>query len=109
MGMKNLLTLNDLSIQEINSILDLAQKIKDKKIKNIDALLTNKIVANLFFEPSTRTQYSFITAETKLGAKPIDFNVANSSLQKSESFYDTIKTFDSFNIDALVIRDRQDQ
>lgn len=107
--MKNLLTLNNLSIQEIDNILDLAQEIKNKKIKNIDSLLKNKIIANLFFEPSTRTQYSFISAEMKLGAKPIDFNISNSSLLKSETFYDTVKTFDSFNVDAIVIRDRQDQ
>lgn len=107
--MKNLFSLNNLSNETINHILNLAQSIKDNKIKNISTLLKDKIVANLFFEPSTRTQYSFITAEMKLGAKPIDFNVSNSSLLKSESFYDTVKTFDSFNVDAIVIRDRQDK
>ena len=106
--MKNLLALSNLKIEEINYILDLAERIKNKKIKNIDSYLQNKIVANLFFEPSTRTQYSFVTAEIKLGAKPINFNIANSSLLKSETFYDTVKTFDSFGIDAIVIRDRQD-
>lgn len=107
--MKNLLSLSSLSVQEINHILNLAQDIKEGKIKSIDHLLKNRIIANLFFEPSTRTQYSFITAEMKLGAKPIDFNIENSSLLKSESFYDTVKTFDSFNIDAIVIRNQCDQ
>jgi aspartate carbamoyltransferase catalytic subunit len=107
--MKNLLALNDLEIKQIDNLLNLAQKIKDGKIKNLDSKLKNKIIANLFFEPSTRTQYSFVTAENKLGAKPINFNTANSSLLKSETFYDTVKTFDSFNIDAIVIRDSQDQ
>jgi aspartate carbamoyltransferase catalytic subunit len=107
--MKNLLALGKLELKEINYLLDLAEKIKNKKIKNINESLKNKIVANLFFEPSTRTQYSFVTAELKLGIKPINFNSANSSLLKSETFYDTVKTFDSFNIDAIVIRDQQDR
>lgn len=62
------------------------------------------IAANLFFEPSTRTQYSFNVAEVKLGLRVVSFNPAGSSLQKNESFYDTVKTFDSFGPDLLVIR-----
>ena len=63
-----------------------------------------RIAANLFFEPSTRTQYSFHVAEEKLGLRVVSFNPAGSSLQKNESFYDTVKTFDSFGVDLLVIR-----
>jgi aspartate carbamoyltransferase catalytic subunit len=107
--MNNLLSLTDLNNNEINNLLFLAQQICDKKINKIDNFLDGKIIANLFFEPSTRTQYSFIVAETKLGAKSINFNVTNSSLSKAETLYDTIKTFDSFHIDALVIRDSNDQ
>ena len=58
----------------------------------------------MFFESSTRTQYSFNTAEEKLGMKVITFNPATSSLNKGESFYDTVKTFESFGIDGMVIR-----
>lgn len=104
--MKNLLRLQDLSIEEINNILDLAQSIKDKKIS---PLVENKIIANLFFEPSTRTHYSFATAEARLGCKTIDFSPNSSSMKKGETFYDTIKTFESFGVDGLVIRDTKNQ
>ncbi|MDY2887852.1 MAG: aspartate carbamoyltransferase catalytic subunit [Malacoplasma sp.] len=104
--MKNLLRLQDLSIEEINNILDLAQSIKDKEIS---PLVENKIIANLFFEPSTRTHYSFATAEARLGCKTIDFSPNSSSMKKGETFYDTIKTFESFGVDGLVIRDAKNQ
>ena len=104
--MKNLLRLQDLSIEEINNIIDLAQSIKDKKIS---PLVENKIIANLFFEPSTRTHYSFATAEARLGCKTIDFSPNSSSMKKGETFYDTIKTFESFGVDGLVIRDAKNQ
>lgn len=104
--MKNLLRLQDLSIEEINNILDLAQSIKDKEI---NPLVENKIIANLFFEPSTRTHYSFATAEARLGCKTIDFSPNSSSMKKGETFYDTIKTFESFGVDGLVIRDAKNQ
>ena len=104
--MKNLLRLQDLSIEEINNILDLAQSIKDKEIS---PLVENKIIANLFFEPSTRTHYSFATAEARLGCKTIDFSPNSSSMKKGETFYDTIKTFESFGVDGLVIRNAKNQ
>ena len=98
---KNCFKLEDLTIDEINKILDLANKCS---IGKYDNLLKNKIVINLFFEPSTRTQYSFNVAEERLGMKVINFNPESSSLNKGESFYDTIKTFESFKPDTLVIR-----
>lgn len=104
--MNNLFSLLDLSTEEINDILDLALDLKKNKVK-VD--LNGKIVANLFFEPSTRTHYSFSTAEHKLNCKVIDFSASSSSLNKGESFYDTIKTFESFGVDCLVIRDRKNK
>lgn len=104
--MKDLLTLKDLSVDEIQSILDLAKKCENNKYENY---LEGKIIANCFFEPSTRTQYSFNTAELRLGMRVLSFNASSSSLNKGESFYDTIKTFESFGIDGIVIRDKQDR
>lgn len=104
--MKNLLRLQDLEISEVMEILDLADEISKGKIC---PKLTGKIVANLFFESSTRTQYSFITAQHRLDCKVIDFNTQGSSLNKGESFYDTIKTFESFGVDALVIRNSKNK
>ena len=99
--MRNLYRLSDFSKEEIISVLNLARECKEG---THDDECKDKIVANCFFEPSTRTQYSFNTAELKLGCKVISFNPTVSSLQKGESFYDTCKTFDSFGIDAMVIR-----
>ena len=104
--MKDCLKLSDMTTKEVLKILDLAKQCKQGKYRDA---LKGKVVANLFFEPSTRTQYSFTMAEELLGCKVISFNAATSSLQKGESFYDTVKTFESFGVDALVIRDRQDE
>jgi aspartate carbamoyltransferase catalytic subunit len=100
--MFNLLKLDDLSTKQVIDIIKEANTLSKKKIVK---QFKNKIVANLFFENSTRTHYSFLVAEEKLGCKPIDFSVSSSSINKGETFHDTIKTFASFGIDALVIRD----
>lgn len=98
---KNLLKLSDLHTDEIIAILDRAQMF----CQGIDIPnFSDKIVCNLFFESSTRTQYSFNVAEERLGMRVVSFNPASSSLNKNESFYDTVKCFDSFGPDALVIR-----
>lgn len=98
----NILKLSDFDVKEINEILDLASSFKNGKKKvNYN---NNKIIANLFFEPSTRTHYSFDTAALKLGCNTLNFDSTNSSLKKGESLYDTVKTFESFGVDALVIR-----
>jgi aspartate carbamoyltransferase catalytic subunit len=102
----NLLRVEDLSVQEIQELLTTAQKYKDQKIRLI---YPNKIVANMFFEPSTRTQNSFHVAEHKLGCKVINFNTNASSMSKGESFYDTVKTIDSLGVDVIVIRSAQNQ
>lgn len=104
--MKSLTTLKGLSTQEIHNILDDAQRFCDGMIWEGGK---GKIVANLFFEPSTRTQYSFNTAELRLGCQVISFNPEASSLKKGETFYDTVKTFESFGVDAVVIRHTQNE
>ena len=102
--MKHLLTLSALSITEILQILDRAAEFSEgaapPEYKDI-------IAANLFFEPSTRTQYSFNVAEEKLGMRVISFNAETSSLTKGETFYDTVKVFDSFGTNIVVIRHTQ--
>ncbi|GHV30504.1 aspartate carbamoyltransferase [Clostridia bacterium] len=103
---RNLLRLKDLTLAEIEGILDQAQDFCDGERCQKFA---GKIVCNLFFEPSTRTLYSFQVAQENLGLKVISFNPGNSSLQKDECFYDTVKTFDSFKTDLLVIRHSQNE
>ena len=103
----NILKLADLEVKEIEEILDNAAAFKSG-IKKIN-YKGEKIIANLFFEPSTRTHYSFETAELKLGCKTIDFAPESSSMKKGETLYDTIKTFESFGVDGVVIRHREDE
>ena len=103
----NILKLADLEVKEIEEILEQAAAFKSgsKKI-NYNG---EKIIANLFFEPSTRTHYSFETAELKLGCKTIDFAPESSSMKKGETLYDTVKTFESLGVDAVVIRHSEDE
>jgi aspartate carbamoyltransferase catalytic subunit len=99
--MMNLLTMEQLSVEAIYALISSAFAFKEGKE---DTTFKGKIVANLFFEPSTRTHYSFITAQEKLDMKVINFNASTSSVVKGESFYDTVKTFESLGVDLLVIR-----
>ncbi|MFA6214705.1 MAG: aspartate carbamoyltransferase [Candidatus Micrarchaeia archaeon] len=66
-------------------------------------MLSGKITANLFFEASTRTSFSFQSAAARLGATPLVFHPDRSSAQKGESFSDTIQMMDGY-ADCLVIR-----
>ena len=66
------------------------------------------MVANLFFEPSTRTKSSFEMAERKLGLEVIPFDPGASSVLKGETLYDTARTFESIGLKALVIRHEED-
>lgn len=65
-------------------------------------------IANLFFEPSTRTKMSFAVAEKKLGLEILDFHVEDSSVKKGESLYDTARTLQAIGAEALVIRHEAD-
>lgn len=97
----DILSLDNFTKEEINKILDLAEEFKNGKKVDYKG---EKIVANLFFEPSTRTHYSFDIAALKLGCKTQNFDASNSSLKKGESLYDTVKTFEMFGVNAVVIR-----
>lgn len=107
MNKKSILTMEYLSKDNIFQILeDAIEFSNDFK----DWTLSQKrLVANLFFEPSTRTHYSFISAELQLGIEVANFNPENSSLTKGESLYDTVKTFEALGYDAVVIRHGEDR
>src|SRR5699024_727237 len=72
------------------------------------SLAKKVFVANLFFEPSTRTKMSFIIAQEKLGMNILDFSPETSSVTKGESLYDTAKTFEAIGANMLVIRHEND-
>ncbi|MFV0380086.1 MAG: aspartate carbamoyltransferase catalytic subunit [Anaerorhabdus sp.] len=101
----SLLNLKEYCKDDIMSLLDLAFEFK--KGKQVD-YLQKRVICNLFFEPSTRTHYSFEMAAIRLGCKTINFNPDTSSICKNETMYDTVRFFESIEPDLLVIRDRSD-
>lgn len=104
---KNLFRIKDLTKNELLDILDDAQAFastyRDWQFPQ------RKLVANLFFEPSTRTHFSFVSAEHQLNCRVENFTATGSSVEKGESLYDTVKTFESIGYDAVVIRHPQDE
>ena len=98
--------IKNLSIEDINNILELSKifkehnKEKDKKIP----ILKGRTIINLFFEPSTRTLISFEIAAKRLGADVINMNIEGSSLRKGESLFDTAQTLGAMNPDLVIIR-----
>jgi aspartate carbamoyltransferase catalytic subunit len=100
---KHFLGLKGMSATELNSILDRAAYCEQYPVK-VTNHLQGKFVANLFFENSTRTRFSFEVAQKRLGAEVLNFSSAESSVQKGESIYDTVRTLESMGIDAGVIR-----
>ncbi len=98
---KHILSITDLSLDEIELVLDIAKHLKDTPNNN---LLQGKLVASCFFEPSTRTRLSFETAILRLGGKVIGFSDgANTSAKKGESLSDTARVIGSY-ADAIVMR-----
>jgi aspartate carbamoyltransferase catalytic subunit len=105
-GRKDLLGLEDLEKLEIERILDTAcsfQEVLERPIPKVPTL-RGKTVANLFFEPSTRTRLSFELAEKRLSADTVNFSAAGSSLSKGESLKDTARNIEAMQIDMIVIR-----
>lgn len=103
---KNLIDIDDLSLEDINLILETADsfsEVLERELKKVPTL-RGKTVLNMFFEPSTRTRNSFELAAKRLGADTINFSASTSSLRKGESIIDTIKTMQSMIADLIIIR-----
>lgn len=98
---RSLVAINDLSRDEIFRVLDLAEEFEKNPIQRI---MEGKVVATLFFEPSTRTRLSFESAVNKLGGRVIGFSEAStSSVSKGETLKDTILTVANYS-DLIVMR-----
>lgn len=98
---KSLISIHDFTKEEILHILELAQEFEQNKSQTI---LHDKIIASLFFEPSTRTRLSFETAANRLGARVIGFSDAgNTSVSKGETLNDTIRMVSNY-VDLIVMR-----
>ncbi|UCH91895.1 MAG: aspartate carbamoyltransferase catalytic subunit [Nitrospirota bacterium] len=103
---KDLLTISDLSVQEIELILTTAESLKEvggRDIKKVPAL-RGKTVVNLFFEPSTRTRTSFELAAKRLSADVINFSPSTSSVVKGETLIDTARNIEAMQADVIVLR-----
>ena len=103
---KDLLGTKELSVEEINLILDTAAGFKDvlgRDIKKVPTL-RGRTTVNLFFEPSTRTRTSFELAAKRLSTDVINFSVPTSSVVKGESLIDTALTVQALGADFIIIR-----
>lgn len=103
---KDLLGIEDLRSEEIYFILDTAKSLRqilDRPIKKVPTL-RGKTVANLFFEPSTRTRISFELAAKRLNADVVSFSYSTSSISKGESLLDTVKNIMAMRVDCFVLR-----
>jgi len=99
--LKHLLNINNLPKQYIEDIITRAQEFHDdEKIKKYD----NKVIASLFFEPSTRTKTTFELASKKISSDFINIDISNSSTSKGESILDMIKTIEAMNCHMFVVR-----
>jgi aspartate carbamoyltransferase catalytic subunit len=100
---RDIISIEDFSQQEINHILDVA-KIMEPLAKTGSDMLKGKVLATLFYEPSTRTRLSFETAMLKLGGGNIGFAEPEiTSVQKGENLADTIRTIENY-ADIIALR-----
>ena len=98
---KDIISINDFSKEELLYFLKVVKQVELKPKNN---LLKGKVLAALFFEPSTRTRLSFMSAMEQLGGEVIGFSSSNmTSMQKGESLWDTIKMTDQY-ADLIVVR-----
>ncbi|MCS7173740.1 MAG: aspartate carbamoyltransferase catalytic subunit [Armatimonadetes bacterium] len=99
---KDLLDLRSLTVGQVQSLLDLSRTALQGALPA--GALQGRVVAMVFFEPSTRTRTSFELAARRLGAEVLVFDVARSSVQKGESLLDTARTLEAMGVDAIVLR-----
>ena len=104
----HLLGLEGLPKNQIEKILNVADDLIDSK-GNLQKskILRDMSVANLFFEPSTRTRNTFEIAAKRTSAKTINVDLANSATKKNETLMDTMHTLKAMQIDMFVIRHKQ--
>ncbi len=103
---KDLLSISDLTTDEIHLVLDTTEAMREigqRPIKKVPTL-RGRTVVNLFYEPSTRTRTSFEIAEKRLSADTLNISVASSSVLKGETLSDTAKNIEAMSPDMIVLR-----
>jgi len=106
---RHIISLEDFQPAEYDTVLQTAvsfQEVLSRRTKKVPAL-QGQVVANLFFEPSTRTRSSFELAAKRLSADTLNFAASTSSLTKGETILDTAKTYLAMGTDMMVIRHRE--
>ncbi|GAK10847.1 aspartate carbamoyltransferase [Geomicrobium sp. JCM 19039] len=101
MTVHNFTSMEDLTVQEIGKLLEAAKRFKQGEKGHVGG---SGFIANVFYEPSTRTKLSFEAAEKRLGLSPLNVDADHSSVQKGESLYDTVRTLQAIGAEAAVIR-----
>ena len=103
---KDLLGISDLTVEEIEHLLQMAASFKEVNTRTIKKVptLRGKTVVHLFYEPSTRTRTSFDVAAKRLSADTYSITASTSSLVKGETFLDTLKNLEAMRPDVFVIR-----
>jgi aspartate carbamoyltransferase catalytic subunit len=104
--MRHLLDLQGWKREAVENLLDTAKvmrEVLERPVKRVPAL-QGFTVATVFFEPSTRTRTSFELAARRMSADVVSFAAQSSSLQKGESYKDTLLTLEAMGVDAYVIR-----
>ena len=107
MNLKHLTGLCNVPASDIIGILDMAAGFKKELITanpSFQSTLSNKRIALVFFENSTRTRFSFEIAARHLGAGTLNFSAASSSVSKGETLSDTIKNLEAMQVDGFVLR-----
>ena len=106
LSQRNIITMESLTAEDIDTILDTADSFKEISTRTIKKVptLRGRTIINLFFEPSTRTRTSFEIAGKRLSADVINISGAASSTVKGESLIDTVKNLEAMNPDILVVR-----
>ncbi|TVP60659.1 MAG: aspartate carbamoyltransferase catalytic subunit [Nodularia sp. (in: Bacteria)] len=105
----HVLSLADFTTAEYDTVLQIAasfQEVLSRRTKKVPSL-QGQVVANLFFEPSTRTRSSFELAAKRLSADTLNFAAASSSMTKGETILDTAKTYLAMGTDIMVIRHKE--
>ena len=106
--MGDLITMDDLTNKEITTLLDNAERLLPiAKGEVYLPLLEGKVLANMFFENSTRTRMSFESAMKRLGGSVLNFSSAGSSVSKGETLYDTMQMIDGYADVAAIRHPRQ--
>ncbi len=104
-GRCNLLGLDGVPADELVALLDEAEGfVAAARGRETSDLLAGRVIANLFFEPSTRTRCSFTVAANRLGASAIDLSGLGSSLSKGETVLATALNLEAMGVDAMVVR-----